>query len=115
MQCFSHGTGGGHSSPQRYKLAKKFGKARARSNSPDWLRAGTSALCRWDLLRLPASGISPGLGLAIAGQEKVIIGDGFFDELLQQKQFRTVDHRVNALLEGLHRREGLKRVTEQNH
>ena len=46
--------------------------------------------------------------------EKRIVGDGLLKELLEQKQFGTVDDRVDTLVEGLHRRERLKRITEEN-
>src|SRR5947208_2876380 len=46
--------------------------------------------------------------------EQSIVGDGLFDELLEEKQFRTVNDGVDALLKGLHGREGLEGVTEQN-
>src|SRR5438876_9687980 len=63
----------------------------------------------------PAAGISPGLGFAVAGQEEIVVGNRFFDELLQQEQFGAVNDRMDALLEGLHRSEGLKGIAEQDH
>ena len=65
-------------------------------------------------LFLSRGGINALLGFAEAVLKNCVVGDGFFDELFQQEQFRAVNHGVNALLERLHGREGLERVAEQN-
>src|ERR1035437_2874372 len=59
-------------------------------------------------------GVCPVLGFAEAGEEDGGVGNGLFDELLEQEQFGTVDDGMNALLKGLQRRKRLKRVTEKN-
>jgi len=58
--------------------------------------------------------IELGLGFAIGMQEQRVIGYGFFDELFEKEKLGAVDDSVDALLEGLHRREGLKRIAEEN-
>ena len=47
-------------------------------------------------------------------RKSVVVGDGLFDELLEQEQLGAVDDGMDALLEGLHGREGLERVAEQD-
>lgn len=54
------------------------------------------------------------MDVAVAVEEKVVLGDGFFDELLEHGDFRAVDDDVDALLESLHRIECLERVAKQN-
>lgn len=46
-------------------------------------------------------------------EKKIVVGDGFFDELFEQEHFRAVDDGVDAVLEGFHRHEGLERFAEQ--
>ena len=41
-----------------------------------------------------------------------VIGNRLLDELLEEEEFGTVDDRMDTLLEGLHGREGLKRLSE---
>ena len=52
---------------------------------------------------------------AVAMHEQRIVSNRFFDELLEQEQFRAVDDCVDAELERLHRRESLERVAEQQY
>src|SRR3954462_11252256 len=47
-------------------------------------------------------------------QEKRVVANRFFNQLLQQKELRTVDHSVNTLLECLHGRKGLERVAKED-
>src|SRR6266545_724243 len=54
------------------------------------------------------------LGFAEAVQEKRVVRDGFFNQLLEQEQLGTVDDGVHALLKSLHRCEGLERIAKQN-
>src|ERR1035438_8580601 len=60
------------------------------------------------------AGIGLVLGLAETMQEQRIIGDGFLNQLLEQKQLRTVDDRINALLERLEGCKGLKGVSQKD-
>ena len=55
-------------------------------------------------------------GSALRGKlwrKKIVVGHGFFHELLEQEHFGAVDDGVDAVLEGFHRREGLERFAEQ--
>src|SRR5438445_7295233 len=58
--------------------------------------------------------VKAGLGFAIAVEKEEVIGNGLFDKLLDQKHFGAVDDRMHALLKGLHGREGLERIADQN-
>lgn len=69
---------------------------------------GASCLGFGYFLRVSLGRKQAGLRFAIAVQEKRIIRNGFFDQLLEQKQFRAVDHGMDAKLESLHRRERLE-------
>ena len=66
------------------------------------------------LLLLLRRGKCAGLGLAEAVQEKRVVGNGLFDELLKEEQLGTVDDCVHALLKRLHWREGLKGIAEED-
>src|ERR1035437_248518 len=66
------------------------------------------------VLQAIAAGIDAFLDFAKAVQEQVVVGHGLFHQLLEQKHFGTVDDGMNAVLEGFHRRESLKRIAEQN-
>src|ERR1051325_3477425 len=54
------------------------------------------------------------LGFAEAAEEERIVSNGFLDQLFEQEQLGTVDDRMHALLEGLHRCEGLKGFAKQD-
>ena len=56
----------------------------------------------------------PALRLTETMKEQRSIGDGFLDELLEQKQLGTIDDGINALLESLQWGERLKRISEEN-
>src|SRR5579863_751644 len=60
-------------------------------------------------------GIEFGLGLAIAVQEGVVVGHGFFEELLEQKDFGRADNSIDALLKRLHGGKGLKGGAKENY
>lgn len=62
-----------------------------------------------------AGEINAVLDFAEAVKEKRVVGDGFFEELLEQKHFGTVDDGVDAVLESFHRHERLKRIAQQNY
>ncbi len=47
-------------------------------------------------------------------EKKRVVGDGFFDELLDDDDFRAVDDRVDAVLICLHRRKCLEGTSQQN-
>jgi hypothetical protein len=55
-----------------------------------------------------AAGEDAILDFTEAVEEKVVVGDGFFDELLEQENLGAVDDGVDAVFEGFHRREGLE-------
>ena len=55
-----------------------------------------------------AATVGAGVGFAVTGEEKCVVRDGLFDELFEEEQFGGVDDGVDALLEGLHGREGLE-------
>ena len=59
-------------------------------------------------------GVSACLGLAEAVEEESIIGDSFFDELLEEEQLGAINYRMDALLEGLHGGESLIGVAEED-
>jgi len=54
------------------------------------------------------------LSFVIAVKEEGIIGDGFFDQLLEEEQLGTIDDRVDALLKSLHRGKRLERIAKEN-
>src|ERR1019366_1632468 len=60
------------------------------------------------------AGIGLVLGLAETMQEQRIIGDGFLNQLLEQKELGTVDDRMNALLEGLEGCKGLEGISQED-
>jgi hypothetical protein len=59
-------------------------------------------------------GVKARLHIIIAVQEHPIIGDRFFEELIDEKEFRTVNDRMDAVLERLHGREGLEGFADEN-
>src|SRR6266699_5579017 len=61
-----------------------------------------------------AGGKNPGLDFQIAVQKHGIVRHRLLDELLDQEQLGAVDDGVDALLKGLHRREGLERFPEED-
>jgi hypothetical protein len=63
-------------------------------------------------LRVSVSSKEASLRFAVAMHEQRIVGNRFFDELLEEEQFRAVDDCVDAELERLHGRESLERVAE---
>src|ERR1700743_3103633 len=64
---------------------------------------------------IPDFSVKLGLRFAIAMEKRVVVGNRFFNELLQQENFGRADDGVDALLKRLHRREGLERRPEQHH
>ena len=58
---------------------------------------------------LSRAGKQARLGLAVADEEKVVVRDGFLNQLLDEEKFGRVDDRADALLKGLHGGEGLER------
>ncbi|MPN55666.1 hypothetical protein SDC9_203350 [bioreactor metagenome] len=57
-------------------------------------------------------GIDARLRIEIAMQKQRIVGNGLFDQLLDQKELRCVDDGVDTLLKCLNRCESLKRITQ---
>lgn len=66
-------------------------------------------------LRVSIRGKDASRRFAIAMHKQRIIGNRFFDKLLEEEQFRAVDDRVDAELERLHWCERLKRVAKQQY
>src|SRR5208282_3260947 len=65
-------------------------------------------------LRAAVTGVNTSLDVAEAVDKNVVVGNGFFDELLEQEHLGAVDDGVDALFESFHRHKGLKRVAEQD-
>lgn len=74
-----------------------------------------SCLASAALLGVSVSGQEASRRFAIAMHKQRIIGNRFFDKLLEEEQFRAVDDRVDAELERLHWRESLERIPEQQY
>lgn len=52
------------------------------------------------------------LNFAVALEENHVLGHGLFDQLFDHEYFRGVDDGVDAVLKGLHRREGLEGIAQ---
>ena len=53
------------------------------------------------------------MGFAISVQEEVVIGYGLLDELFDQEQLGAVNDSMDTLLKGLHGRESLKGIAQE--
>ena len=54
------------------------------------------------------------MDFAVALEEQGVFRDGLFNQLLEHEHLRAVDDGVDAVLEGLHRGEGLKGIAQQD-